>query len=92
MIQSKSIVTLGEVKGLLREDRDFLKELLHEVLQEVLEAEMNDALGAQKGERTGERLGYRSGYYPRTLVTRVGKLELLVPQDRQDRFSRSGRQ
>ena len=87
MVQRKSIVSLGEVKGLLHEDRDFLKELLHEVVQEVLEAEMNDALGAQKGERTGDRLGYRSGYYPRTLITRVGKLELRVPQDRQGRFS-----
>jgi putative transposase len=87
MVQKKSIVSLGEVKGLLGEDRDFLKELLHEVIQEVLEAEMNDALGAQKGERTGDRLGYRSGYYPRTLITRVGKLELRVPQDRQGRFS-----
>ena len=87
MVHKKSIVSLGEVKGLLGEDRDFLKELLHEVIQEVLEAEMNDALGAQKGERTGERLGYRSGYYPRTLITRVGKLELRVPQDRQGRFS-----
>ena len=87
MVQKKSIVSLGEVKGLLHEDRDFLKELLHEVIQEVLEAEMNDALGAQKGERTGDRLGYRSGYYPRALITRVGKLELRVPQDRQGRFS-----
>jgi putative transposase len=87
MAHRKSIVSLGEVKGLFGEDRDFLKELLHEVIQEVLEAEMNDALGAQKGERTGERLGYRSGYYPRTLITRVGKLELRVPQDRQGRFS-----
>lgn len=87
MVHKKSIVTLGEVKGLLGEDRDFLKELLHEVIQEVLEAEMNDALGAQKGERTGDRLGYRSGYYPRALITRVGKLELRVPQDRQGRFS-----
>ena len=34
-----------------------------------------------------ERLGYRSGYYGRTLVTRVGKLELRVPQDRAGRFS-----
>ena len=33
------------------------------------------------------RLGYRSGYYSRTLVTRVGKLELRVPQDRDGRFS-----
>ena len=87
MVHRKSIVSLGEVKGLLHEDRDFLKDLLHEVIQEVLEAEMNAALGAQKGERTGDRLGYRSGYYPRTLITRVGKLELRVPQDRQGRFS-----
>lgn len=87
MVHRKSIVSLGEVKGLFGEDRDFLKALLHEVIQEVLEAEMNDALGAQKGERTGDRLGYRSGYYPRTLITRVGKLELRVPQDRQGRFS-----
>jgi hypothetical protein len=27
MIRGKSIVSLGEVKGLLREDRDFFKEL-----------------------------------------------------------------
>jgi putative transposase len=56
-------------------------------MQEMLEAEMSDALGAEKGERTAARLGYRSGYYTRTLVTRVGKLELRVPQDRDGRFS-----
>lgn len=52
-----------------------------------MEAEMDEALGAAKSERTGERLGYRSGYYTRKLVTRVGALELRVPQDRQGRFS-----
>src|SRR4051794_15450640 len=56
-------------------------------MQEVLEAEMEEALGASKGERTPERLGHRSGYYGRTLITRVGKLELRVPQDRDGRFS-----
>jgi putative transposase len=56
-------------------------------LQEVLEAEMTEALGAEKGERASSRQGYRSGYYGRTLVTRVGKLELRVPQDRAGRFS-----
>ena len=56
-------------------------------MQEMLEAEMTDALGAEKGERTMARLGYRSGYYSRTLITRVGKLELRVPQDRDGRFS-----
>jgi putative transposase len=48
---------------------------------------MTEALGAAKGERTPQRLGYRAGYYPRTLVTRVGKLELRVPQDRHGHFS-----
>ena len=57
------------------------------MLQEVLEAEMTDALGAAKGERSAGRLGYGSGYYGRTLITRVGKLELRVPRDRDGRFS-----
>ena len=69
------------------EDRGMLKVLIREVLQEVLEQEMTEALGAEKGERTPDRLGYRSGYYRRSLVTRVGKLELRIPQDREGRFS-----
>ena len=74
-------------KVLVEEDRDLLRGLMHQALQEVLEAEMDEALQAGKGQRTPQRLGYRSGYYSRTLVTRVGKLELRVPQDRQGRFS-----
>jgi putative transposase len=34
-----------------------------------------------------ERLGYRSGHYGRTLITRIGKLEPRVPQDRSGHFS-----
>ncbi|MGH6914440.1 MAG: IS256 family transposase, partial [Geminicoccales bacterium] len=79
--------TLAEVKALLADDRDFLRPLVQAVLQELLEAEMTEVLGAEKGERSAARLGYRSGYYGRTLVTRVGKLELRVPQDRAGRFS-----
>jgi len=68
-------------------NKDGLKELLREVLQEVLEQEMTDALGAEKGERSPGRLGYRSGYYSRSSVTRVGKLGLRIPQNRQGQFS-----
>lgn len=74
-------------KVLVEEDQDLLRGLMHQALQEVLESEMDEALQAGKGQRTPQRLGYRSGYYSRTLVTRVGKLELRVPQDRQGRFS-----
>jgi len=75
------------VKDILVSNPDGLREVLRTVMQEALEAEMEEALGAAKGERTPERLGYRSGYYARTLVTRIGKLELRVPQDRAGRFS-----
>jgi len=76
-----------EWKEAFLEDRDFLKEVVQEVLQEILEVEMEETLQAGKGERTPQRLGYRAGYYRRLLVTRVGKLELRVPQDREGRFS-----
>src|SRR6184192_501083 len=76
-----------DVKALLAEDEEFLRVLVRTALQEVLEAEMVEALGAEKSERTAGRQGYRSGYYGRTLITRVGKLELRVPQDRAGRFS-----
>src|ERR1051326_6360861 len=69
-----------------RSDPDGLRALIQQTLQEVLEAEMDETVGAQKSERSAERLGYRSGYYTRTLVTRVGKLVLRGPQDRQGRF------
>src|SRR6478672_2230704 len=76
-----------DVKALLAGDEEFLRALVRTALQEVLEAEMTDALGAGKGERSAGRQGYRSGYYGRTLITRVGKPELRVPQDRSGRFS-----
>src|SRR5207249_2024986 len=76
-----------DVKALLAADEEFLRVLVRTALQEVLEAEMVEALGAEKSERTAGRQGYRSGYYGRTLITRVGKLELRVPQDRAGRFS-----
>lgn len=75
-----------EIKEILAEDQDLLKALVAETLQQTLEVEMDEALAAEKSERTPNRLGYRSGYYGRTLVTRVGKIELRVPQDRQGRF------
>lgn len=75
-----------EVKQILTEDQDLLKTVVAATLQQTLEAEMDEALAAEKSERTAARLGYRSGYYGRGLVTRIGKIELRVPQDRQGRF------
>ena len=48
---------------------------------------MTEAVVAGPGERTAGRLGFRAGYYNRGLVTRIGKLELRVPRDRDGRYS-----
>lgn len=87
MTQSKSRAAGGNLKALMSEDKDFLQEIVREAMQQILEAEMTDVLAAEPGERTEARLGYRAGHYPRTLITRVGKLELRVPRDRDGRFS-----
>jgi putative transposase len=71
-----------DVKAVLAGDEEFLRALVRTALEEVLEAEMTEALSAEKGERTAGRQGYLSGYYGRTLITRIGKLELRVLQDR----------
>lgn len=86
MTRKKDSANKLDWKALMAGQEDFLRPLIQEVVQQVLEAEMDEAVGAAKGERTASRAGYRSGYYGRTLVTRVGKLELRVPQDRQGRF------
>jgi transposase-like protein len=87
MTVTKIRTDVSAVKQLLASDKEFLKPLIQAAVQETLEAEMTETLGAEKGERSEGRLGYRSGYYPRSLITRVGKIELKVPQDRQGRFS-----
>jgi putative transposase len=87
MTTKKRTAVSETVKELVAGDRDLMKALMKEALQEVLEAEMSQFLGAEPSERTEERKGYRSGYYARNLVTRIGKLELRVPRDRNGEFS-----
>jgi putative transposase len=86
MTRKKDSAKQLDWKALMGDQEDFLRPLVQEIVQQVLEAEMDDALGASRSERTAGRLGYRSGHYGRTLMTRVGPIELRVPQDRQGRF------
>jgi putative transposase len=87
MTMDKHKTKLPSVETLVTGDRDLMKVLLKEALQEVLEGEMSEFLGAGPGERSEGRQGYRSGYYSRSWVTRIGKLELRVPRDRNGEFS-----
>jgi len=87
MARKQYTAAFGEVEAVAAQDPDFLRSLLQPIVQGLLEAQMDECVGAKRYERNGERLGYRSGYYNRNLVTRVGTLELRVPQDRDGRFS-----
>lgn len=56
--------------------------VLRLLLNEAMKLERAAVLGARPYERTEERTGYANGFKPKTLITRMGPLELDVPQVR----------
>lgn len=87
MANSNSSAEQACVQAAMLDDPEFLKGIVEAVIQEMLDAEMTGHIGAAPYERTDLRRGLRNGYKPRTLRTRVGTLNLLVPQDRDGTFS-----
>jgi len=75
-----------DVKTLLVESPDLIRQIVEQTVQQILESETDETLGARRSERTEERVAHRSGYYDRSFITRVGKLELRIPQDRKGLF------
>ena len=75
------------LKGLFSEGSEGFKNLVEAVVQSILEVEMTEHVGAERYERSGERKGFRNGYKARKLNSRVGSLELRVPQSRDGSFS-----
>ncbi len=92
MAQSNNSSKLDELQVSLLDDKNFLKGIIENFCQRLLEEEMSHHLQAEAYQRTDKRRGYRNGYKPRGLKTRVGKLELLVPQDREGEFQTKSRQ
>lgn len=86
MAQEKNSSEVNPVQAVLLNDRDFLRRIVEDFCQNLLEEEMKQHLQAHLYQRTEKRRGYRNGYKPRRLKTRVGTLELLVPQDRDGQF------
>lgn len=52
------------------------------LLNEAMLRERSQALGAQPYERTDSRQGYANGFKPKTVLTRMGQLNLDIPQVR----------
>lgn len=77
-----SIEVNGELFQRLFSDPQRLREVIQVICQSAMAQEVGDHVGAERHERTDGRRGHRNGSKPRTLLTRVGELELSVPQVR----------
>ena len=86
MTYPKDIKISSPEQFALLNDPDFLNQAVTRFLQQFVEAEIATFLQAEPYQRTTDRTGYRNGYKPRIVKTRVGRIELSVPQDREGRF------
>ena len=73
---------IGQLLQEVFTDRDGLKRILETLVNQAMQSEVSQHLAADQYQRTGQRRGYRNGVKPRHLATRVGSLELAVPQTR----------
>jgi transposase-like protein len=86
MAQNQDSRKNSELQEIFLNDSDFLKEIVTTALQKFLDREMSEHLSAGLYERKEARSGYRNGSYPRVLKTRVGRIDLEVPRDREGTF------
>ena len=68
------------------DSENLLAEILQLGVQQLMEAERDHHIEAERYERSAQRRTTRNGYKPRQLYTRVGTLDLRVPQTRDGEF------
>ena len=77
-----SMAGIGElVQGVFKREAG-LRELVQWLANQAMQEEVTEHLGVEVHERSDQRRGYRNGSKPRKLSTRIGNLELSVPQVR----------
>ena len=67
-------------KGGMDGDVDFLREALRVLVEGIMDAEVSSRIGAEYGERSAERVTQRNGYRSRAWDTRVGTMDLHIPE------------
>ena len=78
----RSIDLNAELIQRLFSDPQRMQEVIEVICQAAMAQEVAEHVGADRHERSDGRRGMRNGHKPRTLLTRVGELELNVPQVR----------
>lgn len=76
---------IGQLLQEVFTERDGLKHLLEMLLDHAMRTEVSEHIKADAYERSGNRRGRRNGYKPRSFATRIGRLNLQVPQARECR-------
>jgi putative transposase len=61
---------------------DGMAQAMRTLFNEAMKLERSQALAAQPYQRTPQRRGWANGFKPKTIQTRVGALELAIPQTR----------
>ena len=59
---------------------DGMSEAIEILMNEAMKLERAEAIGALPYERSDKRRGYANGFKPKTVNSRLGRLELQVPQ------------
>ena len=73
-------------KARMEHDAELLKEGVRVLSQALMEMEVEEHVGAARHERSPGRVGQRNGYRERSWDTRVGTVELRVPQGKRRRL------
>lgn len=80
--ETESTSIQGALEALLEAGLDGMAEALEILFNEAMRVDRNAFLRAGPHERTSERRGYANGFKPRSVKTRIGNLDLRMPQVR----------
>ena len=70
------------IKGLIGQGTEGIRSVVEMLINTAMKVERERFLGASAHERSEDRKGYANGYKPKQIQTRMGPLELAVPQVR----------
>jgi putative transposase len=80
--QSNDVIFAELFEVLNAENNDQMRLLLQSLLNVLMKLEREEALGAKPYERSEERKGYANGFKPKLFKSRLGQLDLQIPQIR----------
>lgn len=83
---TQSTETHEAVQLLAENGFDGMAQAMQLLINEAMKIERQEYLGAGPYQRTEDRRSHANGYKPRTVNSRLGKLELQVPQTRDSQF------